>query len=69
MEKREQELMTFQQVLDQTGAMLKDVAGVVARYYGELRDGGVPKGTAAMLAADVQAAIVGLILAPKPPEG
>lgn len=68
MDKREQELMTFQQSLDQFGAMLKDVAGVIGRYYGALRDSGVPKATASMLAAEVQARIVGLMLTPKPPE-
>lgn len=68
MDKREQELMTFRQVLDQTGEMLRDVAAVVARYYFTLRESGVPEALAGVLAAEVQASIIDLILAPKPPE-
>lgn len=68
MDKREQELMTFRQVLDQTGEMLRDVAGVVARYYFTLRESGVPEEVAGVLVAEVQASIVELILTPKPQE-
>lgn len=66
MDEREQNQMVFQQAVDQLGAQFRDIAPQLGRYYAGLIASGIPGQLAADLVLDAQAAILHLLLTPRP---
>jgi hypothetical protein len=62
----EDRMMQVQQGLDQLGAVLRDVAPIIATYYRRLKEDGMPARLAAELVLDLQGLLLQPMLAPRP---